>query len=239
MNHRVQSTAFSASNKRISHIMEIIKRHSAAMTVESVLDLGCGSGTLIYNLAEILPKSRLTGVDITAPCIAAARQAAEISPHRSRLEFTNADLMEYSNGPFDFIICDSVVQNMATPTLELLAKLTTLLCPGGRIILTLPYGCLYNQLLWIVRRLLNLFRSRATDCFILALAKTLHRADMSEAMLRERIEYMYFAPYRFDGPAFRQALAAAGLRVLAQEPYPHSSPGQAKHRVLVLARDQA
>ena len=76
---------------------------------ERVLDLGCGSGQLL----EALAPSRGVGIDVSAPAIAAAREAHAGAP----FEFLEGDLADpavlaRAGGPFDTIRLVNVVTHL-------------------------------------------------------------------------------------------------------------------------------
>jgi hypothetical protein len=61
---------------------------------------------------------------------------------------------------------------------------------------------------------------------------------MSDALLRERTEYMYIPPEQFMTAGVRTELApACGLRVVAELDIPATSSTQLKQRVTVFKKD--
>lgn len=109
---------------------------------ERVLDLGCGSGQLIAALAP----SRGVGIDVSAPAIAAARQAHAGAP----LEFLEGDLADpavlaRAGGPFDTILLVNVVTHL-TDVQAALEALHAVSHPRTRVLIY-SYSRLWQPLL--------------------------------------------------------------------------------------------
>ena len=68
---------------------------------ESVIDIGCGTGTTTLNLAEFVTEAgRVIGLDISAPMLAVARRRArELDTH---VRFIEADATDYRFEPHSF-----------------------------------------------------------------------------------------------------------------------------------------
>ena len=66
---------------------------------ESVLDVGTGTGAVASTLESLLPRSEITGVDLSAGFIAYAKKNAQ-SP-RLRFEVGDAQALRFSDGSFD------------------------------------------------------------------------------------------------------------------------------------------
>lgn len=82
---------------------------------ESVLDLGCGTGSLTFALADRSPGAAVTGCDIAEPLLAHAR-AVNPDPARIRFEQGDACALPYPDGGFD----------------RVLSSLVLMLIPGGQ-----------------------------------------------------------------------------------------------------------
>ena len=202
-----------------------------------VLDLGCGTGSLVFRLAEALPLAEVTGIDVSAANIRAAEAGRPAGSVAARARFARADYLEYAMTPVDAIVSDGVLHLIGGDTLTLFRKLAHDLVPGGRLIVCMPYDCAYNYGFAMLRRLLRLVRSRALDAMILAIGRRLHGREMDDEGLRERIPYMYLPPTRLAGRALRESIApSAGLRVIARHPMRSTSLSQLKHEVIVFER---
>jgi 2-polyprenyl-3-methyl-5-hydroxy-6-metoxy-1,4-benzoquinol methylase len=105
--------------------------------VRSICDLGCGNGHIAGRLAAL--GFQVTGVDASASGIRIARR---VYPG---VEFVEALIDgELSLGRFDLVISSDVIEHLYRPS-DLLEAASSLLPPGGRLLLGTPYhGYLKN-----------------------------------------------------------------------------------------------
>lgn len=227
---------FTAQPDRIRRMTETVQRWVRADQPVRILEIGCGTGGQLVDLAAALPLAQCTGVDVSEASIRRASEDHTSAVDRDRLRFVQGHYSELRfPAPFDLIFADSVLHLIETTSERLLPKIRQDLRPGGLLILTMPSSCLYNQTLWIVRRLLRLVRSQWTDRFILSLGKRLLHRRASEALLRERLPYMYSLPHRTWGRHLQgQFRKHAGLEVMEVQPIPHTSFAQAIHCLSIL-----
>ena len=98
-----------------------------------VLDVGCGRGRIMIRLAELFPRSRFLGMDLSADAIAAARNEASTRGLRN-IELTAADASDLDekaeSAAFDFITTFDAVHDQARP-LNVLKGIHRALKPGG------------------------------------------------------------------------------------------------------------
>ena len=218
---------------------EIVLKYAPRDRPIGVMDLGCGTGSLVFLLATALPSARLLGIDISAPNIRAAdahRERLDVAVS-ARIVFERADYLTRAASPVDVIVSDGVLHLIPGNTRELFAKLSADVRAGGLLIVAMPYDCGYNYAFAMLRRLLRLVRSRALDALILRIGRVLHGKEMNDEGLRERIPYMYIPPERLAGRRLREEIApAAGLRLIARHPMPSASLSQLRHEVLVFEK---
>jgi SAM-dependent methyltransferase len=229
----------SAPAERSARMCEIVVQHVAKDRALEILDLGCGTGSLVFLLAAALPAAAVTGIDVSAPNIARAEQqrAKSDAATAKRIRFEQADYLTRSASPVDAIVSDGVLHLIPGDTRTLVAKLAADLRPGGVLVAAMPYDCAYNYAFAMLRRVLRLVRSRALDALILRAGRMLHGSEMGDEGLRERIPYMYIAPRRLAGRGLRETIApAAGLRLVARHPMPSVSLSQLRHEVLVFEK---
>jgi SAM-dependent methyltransferase len=228
----------SAPLERSRRMREIVVRHAPAGATR-ILDLGCGTGGLAFELADALEGVSITGVDVSAANVRAARARAA-SRRDGDLAFHEADYLTYHAPPFDAIVSDGVFHLIPGSTEALLRKVAADLRSGGVLICGMPYDGFYNRIFAVGRRILRAARSPMTDAAILAIGRMIHGREMDDAGLRERIPYMYIPPVRLESHDFTNRLApAAGLHLIASYPTPSTSLSQLRHRVTVFEKRTA
>lgn len=229
---------FNAPPARTRLMRDTVLRYTpAGRTDLRILDLGCGTGSLVFDLADAAPGASLTGLDVSSASIAAARARRAAHPAADRITFEAADYLEHDVSPFDAIVSDGVFHLLPGTTEGLFAKLARDLRPDGILVCAMPYDCAYNRVFAVVRRLLRGVRSNATDAVILNVGRALHGRTMDDAGLRERIQYMYMPPTRLETPELTAATApAVGLHVIAQQPMRSVSLSQLRHRVTIYEK---
>ncbi len=83
-----------------------------------VLDVGCGRGLIMTRLAELYPKSRFIGMDLSQEAIEFARRAAAAKGLHN-IEFVVADLSDFDETAkieaFDFVTTFDAVHDQARP----------------------------------------------------------------------------------------------------------------------------
>lgn len=98
-----------------------------------VLEIGCGSGATLAELRRRFPGAYLAGVELFADAAAKARSVAD--------EVLTADIeqetLPFAEASFDAILCLDVLEHLRDPW-TVVARLKTLLRPGGVLIASLP-----------------------------------------------------------------------------------------------------
>ncbi|MBO0764863.1 MAG: methyltransferase domain-containing protein, partial [Hyphomicrobiaceae bacterium] len=113
-------------------IQAILSERAAVATGERVIDVGCGCGASSIALARrVGPTGRVTGVDISAPMLARARQQA---PADLPLEFVLADatVHPFEPGAADLLVSRFGVMFFADPVVSF-RNMRNGLRPGGRV----------------------------------------------------------------------------------------------------------
>jgi 2-polyprenyl-3-methyl-5-hydroxy-6-metoxy-1,4-benzoquinol methylase len=98
-----------------------------------VLDVGCGHGHAANLIADAFPATRVTGIDISAEGIAAARAEAE------RLRLGNArfevrDALTVEPGSYDLVTALDVIHDLPAPA-QTVAAIAQALRPGGTFLM--------------------------------------------------------------------------------------------------------
>ena len=232
----------SAPAERSRRMCELVLKHVPRDRTIDVLDVGCGTGSLVFQLARALPAARLIGIDVSVPNIRAAdeHRSALDTATASRVRFERADYLARPATRVDAVTSDGVLHLIPGDTRALFAKLAGDLRPGGVLVVCMPYDCAYNYAFAMLRRVLRLARSRALDALILQTGRVLHGREMTDEGLRERVPYMYIPPQRLAGRSLRDTIApSVGLRLITRYPMPSTSLSQLKHEVLVFERQAA
>lgn len=101
-----------------------------------VLDIGCGPGMQTIDLAELLPRARITAVDLHPAFVQEARDRVRARGWNERVDVIEGDMraLPFQRASFDLLWCEGAAYVMGLP--EALRAWTPLLRDGGRIALT-------------------------------------------------------------------------------------------------------
>jgi ubiquinone/menaquinone biosynthesis C-methylase UbiE len=102
-----------------SHIVPLVPGLAARLgSGMQMLDVGCGRGRIINRLAELYPKSRFTGMDLSGEAVLSAWEEAADKKLRN-VEFIVADLSRFDESAeieaFDFVTTFDAVHDQAKP----------------------------------------------------------------------------------------------------------------------------
>jgi ubiquinone/menaquinone biosynthesis C-methylase UbiE len=117
-----------------SHILPLVPGLTQQLeTGIAILDVGCGSGRIINKLAELFPKSRFTGIDLSPEAITSARGEAA-HRHLQNVEFISRDLSDFHETAepeaFDIITTFDAIHDQGRP-LNVLRGIYRSLKEGG------------------------------------------------------------------------------------------------------------
>ena len=98
---------------------------------DSLLDVGCGPGTITMDLAELVAPGHVVGIDRSNEVIERAREAAEARA-LSNLSFEVGDVyhLEFEDDSFDVVYAHQVLQHLSDPT-RALREMRRVLRDGG------------------------------------------------------------------------------------------------------------
>jgi len=101
------------------------------MSGDSLLDVGCGPGTITMDLAELVAPGPVVGIDRSKEVLERAREAAEARA-LSNLSFEVGDVyeLEFEDSSFDVVYAHQVLQHLSEPT-RALVEMRRVLRDGG------------------------------------------------------------------------------------------------------------
>ncbi|NIR59020.1 MAG: class I SAM-dependent methyltransferase, partial [Gammaproteobacteria bacterium] len=149
---------FTAPRDRRERMTAALLRHLPPDSAARILDLGCGGGQQLLDLAAVYTRAELVGIDTSRANVDSARRAVADRGAEARIAVEERDYLAYAGGPFDAVVSDSVLQNIPGADDRLYAKLAEDIRPGGLLVASIPYGCVFNRVLWLGRRTLRLVR---------------------------------------------------------------------------------
>lgn len=103
-----------------------------------MLDLACGTGILLRQMAEQVPGMEVYGIDASADMLEQARKLLEGRPdvYLARADLNTEELAHVFSSPqtFDLITCTNVLHDLAHPR-KFLTALRALLTPDGQLVI--------------------------------------------------------------------------------------------------------
>jgi ubiquinone/menaquinone biosynthesis C-methylase UbiE len=101
----------------------------------TILDIGCGPGTITTDLAQLVPQGRVIGVDAVEEVLSQARSHAEGRGVTANLEFRSVDAnaLPFEDGTFDIVHCHQVLQHVKDPV-GILREMRRVAKPGSGIV---------------------------------------------------------------------------------------------------------
>lgn len=111
-----------------------------------VIDLGCGTGELTHQLAQVLPKAKLLGIDSSAEMLAKAAAFAN-----QQLKFEQRTIEDQLKSPekWDLVFSNAALQWVDGHE-QLFPRIVATLRPGGQLLVQMP-----SQTENLLNRLLN------------------------------------------------------------------------------------
>ncbi len=98
----------------------------------SILDVGCGTGALLHELATTFPECNMAGIDPSPEMLAIARQRL---PTSVELKQGWAEKIPYSSETFDTVVSCNMFHYVRRPH-EALIEMTRVLRPDGALVIT-------------------------------------------------------------------------------------------------------
>ncbi|MBI2890674.1 MAG: class I SAM-dependent methyltransferase [Nitrospirae bacterium] len=88
-------------------VAEAMASHYALKPGSTILDVGCGRGFLLYDLSQVVPGSRVAGIDISLYGIETAKPEL-----RGRLAEATAARLPFKDRSFDFVVTVNALHNL-------------------------------------------------------------------------------------------------------------------------------
>jgi ubiquinone/menaquinone biosynthesis C-methylase UbiE len=104
---------------------------------DAVLDVGCGTGTLLIEAAKrVGPSGSTQGIDRSIEMLAHARRKAAAQGITSRFVEGSAERLPFPNVSFDVVLCTMVLHHLPAPMqIATVGEMRRVLLPGGRIVI--------------------------------------------------------------------------------------------------------
>jgi ubiquinone/menaquinone biosynthesis C-methylase UbiE len=102
---------------------------------QRVLEVGCGTGTLLMLLTRAQPALELTGLDPDARALARAKRKADAASVSIQLDRGFSDALPYSDASFDRVFSCFMLHHLdgADEKVRTLREIRRVLTPGGRL----------------------------------------------------------------------------------------------------------
>jgi len=114
--------------------MNFVIKKIKNINFESILDIGCGDGRLIYELKKIFPEKKMVGVDLSEQAISFAKAFNRLN----KSEFYST-YSEINNVKFDLITLIEVLEHIPDKDIKTITEtIKNRLAPGGKLIISVP-----------------------------------------------------------------------------------------------------
>lgn len=131
----------------------LLRRMVASLNLrgdEQTLEVGCGRGMLLLEVAQHLPQGRVTGIDLwstrdqSGNAAAVTQRNAELAGVVERVHIDTGDMRQlpYADASFDAVVASLAIHNLPTQTdrEQAVREIARVLKPGGRVAL-LDFRC--------------------------------------------------------------------------------------------------
>lgn len=178
-------------DRRWAHYVDATARATLARLAvradDHMLDIGCGTGSLLARIARAAPGARLAGVDLVPDMLGVAR--AKLPP-AVPLQVARAESLPFADATFDLAVSNNVLHFLRDPE-RALAEMHRVVRPGGRVAITdWCHDDLACRILDVYLRLVDQAHFRVYGST--ALARMLRAAGFAEvAVERYRIDWRW------------------------------------------------
>jgi len=140
---------FPGGLKKLEFIVEILRGLGREPADVSVLDVGCGNGSLSLPIASL--GCQVMGVDVDPGSVEHARQVNSFP--NARFELVDGDRLHLGE-QFDLVVCSEVLEHLHDP-MPLIRAIADVMEPDGLAIITVPNGQGLRELLGRIENLMK------------------------------------------------------------------------------------
>lgn len=138
----------------------VVARLAEVQPGEAVLDLGCGTGTLLQALVARQPGARFTGIDPDRQVLAIARRRLQRSARTVELVEGYAQDLPFPDQAFDLVISTLIFHHLPDPVkVCALGEVRRVLAPHGRFLLV-DFGAPATRVARVVLTIGSVFDGR-------------------------------------------------------------------------------
>jgi len=120
-----------------NELIDVIKKSNVLENINSIIDIGCGTGHLLSGIQKQFPSIKLTGSDFSEQALEIAKKTI---PNAVFLPCDIYNIPENLLGNYDAVICTEVLEHLLYPE-KALNNIKSLLKDGkGIIIISVPNG---------------------------------------------------------------------------------------------------
>lgn len=133
--YQASATSIHPNTQRFEAHERFGDRVLSRRTFRSVLNMGCGFGKCTFPIAARLPQARVTGIDVSAPCLRlAAATLAETGLTNVRFAQRDALRSGYGSASFDLVTSTQLLHELPVDDIHaVLRESFRLLEPGGEV----------------------------------------------------------------------------------------------------------
>ena len=99
----------------------------------SVLDCGCGQGTMTIDFAKLVNPGQVTGIDISEEMLKLGKESAQ-QQHIDNIKFQPANVYElpFEDNSFDLVYAQTILCHISEP-LRAIKEMKRVVKPGGKL----------------------------------------------------------------------------------------------------------
>jgi SAM-dependent methyltransferase len=235
-----KSESFSSPAQSYTAIMRLLKRYCPHNKPLRILDIGCGTGTMMLEMGRTFPGSRITGIDISHPNIYLCKKRCRLQGLENQLHCICGDYLTTDLGLFDIICANSTLQYLNTPKAAIYEKINSQLADGGIFLNAMPFDSFANRVLNAIRLGMRKVRTPLLDTVILKIAMRVYSHQFTVKQLKQRIPYMYVHTFHFSKDTRKKKPGAKnGWALLYEKKETGRQPGKIRHITKVYQKKRA